>query len=65
VLRALRAVLGASFPIVGLGGIVSAGQAVETRAAGADLLQLYTGLIYRGPALIGELLEMLELKASP
>ncbi|HEV7447571.1 MAG TPA: quinone-dependent dihydroorotate dehydrogenase [Steroidobacteraceae bacterium] len=65
VLRALRAVLGASFPIVGVGGIVSAGQAVETRAAGADLLQLYTGLIYRGPALIGELLEMLELKASP
>jgi dihydroorotate dehydrogenase len=65
VVRALRGALGASFPIVGVGGIVSAEQGVETRAAGADLLQLYTGLIYRGPALIGELLEMLELKASP
>jgi dihydroorotate dehydrogenase len=65
VVRALRAELGASFPIVGVGGIVSAEHGVETRAAGADLLQLYTGLIYRGPALIGELLEMLELKVSP
>jgi dihydroorotate dehydrogenase len=65
VLRALRAALGANFPIVGVGGIVSPGQGIETRAAGADLLQLYTGLIYRGPALIGELLEMLEPKAAP
>jgi dihydroorotate dehydrogenase len=65
VVRALRAALGANFPIVGVGGIVSPEQGVETRAAGADLLQLYTGLIYRGPALIGELLEMLEPTASP
>jgi dihydroorotate dehydrogenase len=60
VLRALRTAVGANFPIVGVGGIVSPEQGVETRAAGADLLQLYTGLIYRGPALLGELLEMLE-----
>jgi dihydroorotate dehydrogenase len=65
VLRALRAALGANFPIVGVGGIVSPEQGVETRAAGADLLQLYTGLIYRGPALLGELLDMLEPKVSP
>jgi dihydroorotate dehydrogenase len=65
VLRVLRAALGANFPIVGVGGIVSPEQGVETRAAGADLLQLYTGLIYRGPALLSELLEVLEPKASP
>jgi dihydroorotate dehydrogenase len=65
VVRALRAALGANFPIVGVGGIVSPEQGVQMRAAGADLLQLYTGLIYRGPSLLGELLKMLEPKASP
>ena len=63
--HALRAALGPNFPIVGVGGIVSPEQGVETRAAGADLLQLYTGLIYRGPALVTELLEMLDPKLSP
>ncbi len=63
VLRALRAVVGRELPIVGVGGIVSSGQGWETRAAGADLLQLYTGLIYHGPALIRELLETLERTA--
>jgi dihydroorotate dehydrogenase len=65
VLRALRAAMGPSFPIIGVGGIVSPERGVATRDAGADLLQLYTGLIYRGPALVRELLEMLELNASP
>jgi dihydroorotate dehydrogenase len=65
VVRALRATLGADFPIVGVGGVVSPEQGEETRAAGADLLQLYTGLIYRGPALLGELLDRLAAKASP
>lgn len=63
VLRALRAAMGPDFPIIGVGGIVSAELGIETRAAGADLLQLYTGLIYRGPALVRELLELLELAA--
>ena len=40
------------------------GRGVATRAAGADLLQLYTGLIYRGPALVGELLDLLAPPAS-
>jgi dihydroorotate dehydrogenase len=62
VLRALRSQLGPSMPIVGVGGIFTAQQGVETREAGADLLQLYTGLIYRGPALVSELLRRL---ASP
>ena len=54
--RALRAALGPQFPIVGVGGIVSPEMGAETRAAGADLLQVYTGLIYRGPALVEDLL---------
>jgi dihydroorotate dehydrogenase len=65
VLRALRAAMGPNFPIIGVGGITSPQRGVATRDAGADLLQLYTGLIYRGPALIRELLEMLELNPSP
>ncbi|RKQ96358.1 dihydroorotate oxidase A [Kushneria sinocarnis] len=40
--------------IIGVGGILEAEHAREKRAAGADLVQLYTGLIYRGPALVGE-----------
>ncbi|OHV10040.1 quinone-dependent dihydroorotate dehydrogenase [Kushneria phosphatilytica] len=40
--------------IIGVGGILDAEDAREKREAGADLVQLYTGLIYRGPALVGE-----------
>jgi dihydroorotate dehydrogenase len=58
VLRSLRAAVGPDFPIIGVGGILSAQQAADTRGAGADLLQLYTGLIYRGPALIREVLDI-------
>jgi dihydroorotate dehydrogenase len=65
VLRALRRAMGPSFPIIGVGGIVSPELGRATRDAGADLLQIYTGLIYRGPALLPELLEMLELNPSP
>ncbi|HWK70866.1 MAG TPA: quinone-dependent dihydroorotate dehydrogenase [Burkholderiaceae bacterium] len=54
VIERLRAQLGAGFPIIGVGGVVSGKQAQEKAAAGADAIQLYTGLIYRGPALIGE-----------
>ena len=46
----LRAHLGPSFPIIGVGGIDSPAAALAMRAAGADLVQLYTGLVYRGPA---------------
>jgi len=41
-----------SFPIVAVGGIFSADDAIEKLKAGADLLQVYTGFIYEGPALI-------------
>ncbi|RZL56723.1 MAG: quinone-dependent dihydroorotate dehydrogenase [Variovorax sp.] len=52
VISQLRAELGAGFPIVGVGGVLSAADAVEKIAAGADVVQIYTGLIYRGPALV-------------
>lgn len=41
-----------SFPIIGVGGIHSAEDAIEKLDAGADLIQLYTGFIYEGPALV-------------
>jgi len=52
---ALRSQLGPEFPIIGVGGIDSTESARAMRAAGAHLIQLYTGLIYRGPALIRRL----------
>lgn len=52
VIRYLRQGLGKDFPIIGVGGIMSENDALEKLEAGADLLQLYTGYIYEGPALI-------------
>ena len=54
VIRALKAHLGNTIPIIGVGGIVSGADAEEKMAAGASLVQIYTGLIYRGPALVSE-----------
>lgn len=44
-----------SFPIIGVGGIHSAEDAIEKLQAGASLIQLYTGFIYEGPGLIGRI----------
>ena len=52
VVTQLRAALGPQFPIMGVGGIMSAEDAVSKIRAGADVVQLYTGLIYQGPALV-------------
>lgn len=52
VIRQLRAALGPGFPIIGVGGILSAADAVSKIEAGADVVQIYTGLIYEGPALV-------------
>jgi dihydroorotate dehydrogenase len=60
VIRALRAALGAAYPIIGVGGVLSGADAQAKRAAGADLVQLYTGLIYRGPELVTEVARALE-----
>jgi len=54
VIRALRARLPAAFPIIGVGGVMSGADARAKIDAGATLVQLYTGLIYRGPALVRE-----------
>jgi dihydroorotate dehydrogenase len=48
----LRTALGRDFPIVGVGGIMTAEDAVSKIEAGADVVQIYTGLIYEGPALV-------------
>ena len=62
VIRQLRAALGKNFPIIGVGGILSGADAVSKIEAGADVVQIYTGLIYRGPALVEE--AALALKAA-
>ena len=54
VIRALKAELGDALPIIGVGGILSGADARAKMDAGAALVQLYSGLIYRGPALIRE-----------
>jgi dihydroorotate dehydrogenase len=54
VVRGMRARLGDRIPIVGVGGILDGSEAVEKLDAGAALVQLYSGLIYRGPQLIAE-----------
>ena len=54
VIAQLRAHLGRGYPIIGVGGIVDASGARAKIAAGADLVQLYTGLIYQGPQLVAD-----------
>jgi dihydroorotate dehydrogenase len=54
VLAAFAAELRGEVPLIGAGGILAGEDAVEKLAAGASLVQLYTGLIYRGPALVAE-----------
>jgi len=54
-LSTARRVLGPDFPIIGVGGILSGADAIDKQRAGADLVQIYTGFLYRGPGLIGEI----------
>ena len=54
VISQLRAALGPQFPIIGVGGIMCAADAVSKIRAGADVVQIYTGLIYQGPGLVKE-----------
>lgn len=54
VIRLLRAALGSNYPIIGVGGVLSGEDARAKIAAGADLVQIYTGLIYKGPALVAD-----------
>lgn len=59
VIRALAAELGGALPIIGVGGILSGADARAKLDAGASLVQVYSGLIYRGPELVRECVEAL------
>ena len=59
VLKGLHVKLAEEIPLIGVGGIGSGADAVAKREAGAELVQLYTGLIYRGPSLVREVGEAL------
>lgn len=63
IIAQLRAQLGKSFPIMGVGGILSADDALSKIEAGADVVQIYTGLIYKGPALVNEVAWALKQQA--
>ena len=54
VITQLRAALGSGYPIIGVGGVMSAADARAKLDAGADLVQIYTGLIYQGPVLVAQ-----------
>jgi dihydroorotate dehydrogenase len=54
VVAALHRELGNALPIIGVGGVLTGADAKAKMDAGASLVQLYTGLIYRGPALVRE-----------
>lgn len=55
VIRRLHATLRGEIPIIGVGGVSNAGDAWEKLVAGADLIQLYSAFIYRGPAVVHEI----------
>jgi dihydroorotate dehydrogenase len=59
VVRELARVLGSTIPVIGVGGIMSGADARSKIAAGATLVQLYTGLVYSGPALVRECVDAL------
>ncbi len=61
VIRGLKAELGEAIPVIGVGGILSGKDARVKIEAGAQLVQLYSGLIYQGPALIRECAEALRV----
>lgn len=54
VIRTLRTALGPEYPIIGVGGVMSGDDALAKLQAGANLVQIYTGLIYCGPALVSD-----------
>jgi dihydroorotate dehydrogenase len=55
VLARVRQITGARVPLIGIGGIDSGTAAIAKLEAGATLLQLYTGLVYEGPSLLGRM----------
>lgn len=63
-LRRLRARLANHIPMIGVGGIASGTDAIAKTAAGAQLVQLYTGLVYRGPRLIRECVDAIHRRTQ-
>ena len=63
VLKKLAGHLKGEVPIIGVGGILSGAEALAKIEAGADAVQIYTGLIYRGPGLVGEVARALQASA--
>ncbi len=57
IIAAIKSHVGKRLPIIGVGGIMSADDARAKLQAGADLLQIYSGFIYKGPALIDDILQ--------
>ncbi|MCW5625355.1 MAG: quinone-dependent dihydroorotate dehydrogenase, partial [Burkholderiales bacterium] len=64
VLRALQQRLEGRIPLIGVGGILSSVDARDKLAAGASLVQIYSGLVYRGPGLVREVVTALSAPAS-
>ena len=64
IIRVLHGLTGGSIPIIGVGGIFNAADAREKLAAGASLLQLYTGFVYEGPLVTRRICEGLAAGAS-
>lgn len=64
-LGSFRRQLAGEVALIGVGGISSGRDATDKLDLGADLVQLYTGLIYRGPALVGECLAAIQRLAPP
>ncbi|HEU4665702.1 MAG TPA: quinone-dependent dihydroorotate dehydrogenase [Dokdonella sp.] len=64
VLRGMHARLGDGVPLIGVGGIVRGTDAAAKLDAGATLVQFYSGLVYRGPALVGECVEAIRRRAQ-
>ena len=64
VLHGMAQRLGGKIPLIGVGGILASDDAAAKIAAGASLVQFYTGMIYRGPALIRECVEALRARTA-
>jgi dihydroorotate dehydrogenase len=64
IIRKLARLLDGKLPIIGVGGVMNADDARAKLDAGASLVQIYTGFVYRGPALIGEILRALSATKS-
>ncbi|MDE6069350.1 MAG: quinone-dependent dihydroorotate dehydrogenase, partial [Alistipes sp.] len=64
VVRRIHTRSGGTYPIIGVGGLMNADDVRAMLAAGADLVQLYTGLVYEGPKLVGDICRALAADAE-